>query len=168
MLKKLKKYILFFLSIFVYGCTPSSIPPSINLALKISNIENGLTFDLNNIELLIYYGLYEKENSSPNSIVKCQFKSNDVEYTFFVIDDLSEKDYSFSRNDKNEIEYHCSKNITMPSTLFTDDFGDCSIGLYFYGKDSDHLISSKGIVADLTYEKHNETLSLKNKRQNQK
>ena len=162
-MENFKKHTLFFLTFvfFIFGCEPRSpSSTSIDLALDIPNIENGLSFDLHNINLKIYYGLYMGQNSSPNSIVKCQFKSYNVEYTFFIIDELSKKDYSFSKNSANEIEYNCFTYITIPSTLFTDDFGTCMIGLYFYDEDSDYSVLSKGIAIDLEYEKHDGILNL--------
>ncbi len=140
----------------------TSPPPSIDLAMDIPNIKEGVTLPLEKLEMEIFFGLYiQKLNILTHTLVKCEFKSQHAEYTFFEINDLEEKDYSFTINEKNEIEYKNSRYIKMPSSLFIDEAGTCSIGFYFYGEETNYSSAGKAIWCEMTYKKDDKILFLK-------
>jgi len=119
------------------------------MAMKINDIEKGLTFDVNNAELIVYYGFPYK---GLDAIVRFEYISDDKKCVLYELNDIINNDYSYSLDKNNEIVFNCSVNLVLPKTLFDKDFDYFTIGYYFYGEDNNYTTSGLGICSSLQYE----------------
>lgn len=134
----------------------------IDVDMRIKDIEKGLTFDVNNVELTVYYGFFN--NKRLDTIVRFEYISDENKFVLYEFNYNVETNYSYIIDENNERVFNCSVNLKLPRTLFDKNFDYFSVGCYFYISDDNYTDPGLGIYTLLKYELSGDNIKITKRR----